>query len=504
MFIFSSYQHLVENSHFDFARQSQIEASRSERKSPSRKGRVEEEDQFRKAVASQNGNFQLDAGIKLFRTPTELSIVEKKIKVDSKEATVFALSQADGTFGIRTNKGDSFDVLLKNHLQIPTSIHWHGLILPNNQDGVAFITQFPIYPGLSYRYQFPIVQSGTYWMHSHYGLQEQRLLSAPLIIYDIEDSRIAEQEVILFLTDFSFKKPSEIYHQLLCKGKEMGRMQSMNRPDLVEVDYDAFLTNYRTLEDPEIVHVHPDKKVRLRIINGASATNFFIDLGQLIGEAIAVDGNRIKPLKAFKFELAVAQRMDILVTLPAEGGPFPILAKGEGTDKQSGLILSTKGKKTSVHFSSKATEKSGAFTNTQEKLLHALSPLTKKPIDKQIIIELGGNMAEYVWTLNGQSWPEVTPVVVEKGQRVEIIFKNNTSMSHPMHLHGHVFQVTAIDNHSFEGAIRDTVLVMPQTSLAIQFDADNPGVWPLHCHILYHLEAGMLTVLRYKDFKQPL
>lgn len=113
-------------------------------------------------------------------------------------------------------------------------------------------------------------------------------------------------------------------------------------------------------------------------------------------------------------------------------------------------------------------------------------------------------MQDYIWTLNGQSWPEVPPLVVEKGQRVEITFVNTSTMSHPMHLHGHVFQVTAIDGESINGAMRDTVLVMPKSSLSIQFDADNPGVWPLHCHVLYHLEAGMLTVLRYKDFIQPL
>ncbi|PJD93697.1 MAG: hypothetical protein CK425_12465 [Parachlamydia sp.] len=93
-------------------------------------------------------------------------------------------------------------------------------------------------------------------------------------------------------------------------------------------------------------------------------------------------------------------------------------------------------------------------------------------------------MFDYVWTLNGQSWPEITPLIVERGQRVEITFIDRTAMSPPMHLHGYLLQVTAIDNKPFEGALRDTVLVMPNASVAIQFDADNPGVWPLHCHIL--------------------
>lgn len=435
---------------------------------------------------------------------TELEVVYKNISIHGKEATVLAISQPDGTLGIRAKKGDPFDVVLKNSMEVPTSVHWHGLILPNDQDGVAFITQLPIYPGLSYRYHFPLVQSGTYWMHSHFGLQEQNLLSAPLIISDAEDVKIADQEVILFLTDFSFKSPQEIFQQLRSKKNGMMPMQKMGAQDIVEVDYDAFLINYRTLKNPEIVDVKPSQKVRLRVINGASATNFFISLGSLEGEAIAVDGNRITPLRGSQFELAVAQRIDIVVTIPQEGFFFPILAKGEGTDKQAGLILAAKKGEAFSGLPERVSEKAGALTNGQELHLHALQPLPNKLVDKQILVELGGNMAEYVWTVNGQAWPEITPIVVEKGQRVEMVFKNISSMSHPMHLHGHAFQVTAIDGKPLNGAMHDTVLVLPQSTVSIQFDADNPGVWPLHCHILYHLEAGMLTVVRYKDFVQPL
>lgn len=431
----------------------------------------------------------------------ELKILEKKINVNGKKATVLSISQPDGTLGIRANKGDDFNVMLKNSMYVPTSIHWHGLILPNNQDGVAFITQLPIYPGLTYHYKFPLKQSGTYWMHSHYNLQEQRLLSAPLIIHDIEDEKIADKEAILFLTDFSFKSPSEIYQNLRCN-KKMADKKTHSQ-DIVEVDYDAYLTNYRTLENPDVVEVKPGEKVRLRIINGSSSTNFFIGLDDLEGEAIAVDGNRIHSLRGSIFELAVAQRIDIVVTIPHDGKYFPIFAIGEGTDKQTGIILALKGD-APLGLPLKASEKTGPFSNQQELSLKALYPLAKKQVDKRVIIELGGNMADYTWTLNGQSWPEITPIVVDKGQRVELVFRNKTSMSHPMHLHGHIFQVTSIDGKEIDGAMRDTILVMPNSSVAVQFDADNPGVWPLHCHLLYHLEAGMLTVIRYNNFIQPL
>lgn len=195
--------------------------------------------------------------------------------------------------------------------------------------------------------------------------------------------------------------------------------------------------------------------------------------------------------------------MSILVTIPSQGGFFPILAQAEGTDRQTGLVLATKNANP-IKLPEKASKQAGALTNVQELNLHAKYSLSNRKVDNQVTVELGGNMEKYIWTLNGQTWPEVTPIIVEKGQRVEMLFKNNTSMSHPMHLHGHVFQVTQINGQSFSGAMRDTVLITPYSTLSIQFDADNPGVWPLHCHILYHLEAGMFTVVRYKDFEQPL
>lgn len=439
---------------------------------------------------------------------TDLTIIEKKIHVNGRDATIFAIVQDDGTLGLRIKKDEQFHVRLKNSLTIPTSVHWHGLILPNDQDGVAFITQYPIYPTQFYQYQFPLTQSGTFWMHSHLGLQEQKLLSAPLIIDDSEDAGIADQEVIVFFADFTFQSPSTVYQHLRCKNfanekRVSKKSHEKHPPDVVDVEYDAYLTNYRTLRDPQIVAVHPGTKVRLRFINGSSATNFFINLGRLTGEAIAVDGNRIKPLSSLQFELADAQRIDVVVKIPDAGGAFPILAQAEGTDRQTGLILATKNAKT-PEISETAEKKAGPLTNAQERKLQALHPLASKKADKQLVVELGGNMSTYTWTINGQAWPESTPLIVEKGQRIEMIFKNNTSMSHPMHLHGHVFQVKAIDEKKFEGALRDTVLITPHSTLTIQFDANNPGVWPLHCHILYHLEAGMFTVVRYSDFQQPL
>lgn len=421
---------------------------------------------------------------------TQLQIIENKIVVNGREATCYCLEP----FGIRLKEGENFDVKLINRLNVPTSVHWHGLILPNSQDGVAGVTQFPLYPNTSYHYQFPLKQTGTYWMHAHFDLQEQKLLSAPLII---EDS-LEYKDKILFLTDFSFKTPEEIYQGLKCK-----KMGEMDHADLYDVAYGAYLANGRTLAHPEVTEINPSEKLRLRVINASAATNFTIDLGKLSGEAIAIDGNLIEPLAGSTFELAVSQRIDILLSFPPGEGSYPILALVEGRNKQSGIILTTKeGRFFKVNENS--AQKGPTLKNSKEDLFHPLKPLAEKPVDRTLEVVLGGNMKSYIWTINNQIWPNVTPLVVKEGERVEIAFHNTSSMSHPMHLHGHVFQVTELGGQKVNGPLRDTVLVLPHSTIKVQFDATNKGVWPLHCHILYHQEAGMMTVVRYEDFIQPL
>ena len=428
-----------------------------------------------------------------------LRVTEQTIQVNGQPATIYSLVQPDGTWGVRLNKGDEFNLELENGLPVPTSIHWHGLILPNSNDGVAYVTQYPLYPGTRYQYKFPIVQAGTFWMHSHFSFQEQLQLHAPLILQTAEDREIADKEIVVLLSDFSFRSPEEIYRELTCPKK----MMSMDSPDIVEVKYDAFLANSHPLSNPEIVEVKANSRVRLRLINGASATNFFVQLGDLSGEAIAVDGNRIESLGDQFFELAVAQRIDIVLTMPENVGAHPIFFQGEGTSMRSGIVLSKKGVPLPV-YSAQVDQKAGSLQNRQEALYRPLESLPHKIPDQRYVLELGGDMASYVWTINGQVWPNITPIIVEEGKRIEMTFQNKSTMAHPMHLHGHTFQVTAIDGKPINGAMRDTVLVLPGSSVAIQFDANHPGVWPLHCHVLYHREGGMMTLVRYKGYLQPL
>jgi FtsP/CotA-like multicopper oxidase with cupredoxin domain len=462
-------------------------------------------------VVYANSGFTLDAPFSATKQ-TVLIIKKAPITVDGKVIELFKIEQPDGTWGYRGVKGQVFDAIVKNTTDIPTVVHWHGLIVPNDQDGVPYVTQSPIPPGGEYHYRFKLNQSGTYWMHSHHDLQVQQFLSAPLIISDPDDTPV-NKEVTLFIGDFSYKKPEAIFAELkkgmthLHHGTPMKPMNkassAMPLPDLNDVSYDAFLTNYHTLKNPEIVSVKPGDVVRLRVIAGSAMTNFFINTGPLQGQAIAVDGQGIKPIKANQFQLAVGQRVDVLVKIPEMEGAYPILAQGEGTTMQTGLILATQKAKI-ITQKEQADLMAGALNYEQEFKLKALSPLTPKSPGQTLVVNLEGDMMKYNWSINNQAWPKIKPLQVSANKRVEMIFNNKTSMAHPMHLHGHVFEVTEIDGqHIQNGAMRDTVLVLPNSTVKVQFDTDNPGNWMMHCHMLYHQESGMMTLVSYKGVKVP-
>ena len=474
--------------------------------------------------------------------PVRLFVKEVPLKILGKEITVIAIEQADGTQGYSPEKADGFHVEVVNRLKVPTSIHWHGLILPNLMDGVPFVTQNPIAPGKSFRYDFPLRQSGTYWMHSHYGLQEQLYNSAPLIIWTSEERARADRQVVVMLSDFSFTPAEQILKGLKggmqpAGGKESPTTKKMETtvsakmsgsmggsapidviaqkwddqkqrlvrtilrapPAEIDVKYDALIANRRTLDDPEIISVNAGESVLLRLIAASSNQNFYVDTGALEPELLAVDGKAVQPIKGTFFQLGVAQRLDLKVTIPKDGGAFPILAQGEGTKLLCGVVLITKGASV-PRLSRTASLSTAALDNTQEKRLRALnplSPLSHRTIDRTLPATLGGNMATYVWTINGAAYPNSKSLDIQSGEYVGIVFTNSTNMGHPMHLHGHDFQVLDIDGEKMAGALRDTLMVPARSRMTVAFDADNAGVWPLHCHLLYHLDTGMFTVVKY-------
>jgi FtsP/CotA-like multicopper oxidase with cupredoxin domain len=268
--------------------------------------------------------------------------------------------------------------------------------------------------------------------------------------------------------------------------------------DLNDVQYDAFLANDRTLDDPFVAEVERRGRVRLRLINGASSSAFWIDLGDLDGTLVAVDGNPVEPVTAKRFPMAIAQRLDLIVDVTAEGA-YPVFAQVEGKRERTGIVLATPGAKIGV-LSERAEAEAPPVDLSLETKLRPLQPLAARPADQKLVMTLTGAMMPYLWSINDQQWPEVERPLLREGQRVVIEMQNRTMMAHPMHLHGHSFQVTALNGREIAGAVRDTVLVPINGSVTIAFDADNPGRWPFHCHNLYHMVTGMMTELVYETF----
>jgi FtsP/CotA-like multicopper oxidase with cupredoxin domain len=263
------------------------------------------------------------------------------------------------------------------------------------------------------------------------------------------------------------------------------------------VSYDAFLANDRTLDDPDIARVDKGQRVRLRIVNAASATNFLIDLGALSGSLTDVDGRPIVPVIGSRFPLAVAQRADVRVTLPTNEGAWPVLFQREGDTALTGVILATKGG-TVAKIAYQAHHAIGAIDHEAPMLYQAAEPLPERRADRELAIDLTGSMMTYRWGIEERAaMAHHGHLGVQNGERVEMTLTNRTEMSHPMHLHGHHFQVVAVNGTRVKGAVRDTELIPVGGSVTLAFDAGNPGKWMFHCHNLYHMQSGMMTLVRY-------
>jgi FtsP/CotA-like multicopper oxidase with cupredoxin domain len=211
----------------------------------------------------------------------------------------------------------------------------------------------------------------------------------------------------------------------------------------------------------------------------------------------------VKPVQGNRFPLAIAQRIDVRVQIPEQGGAFPIVALREAATEQTGIFLATPGAAIK-RLPTKNSAPSGLLSLDLERRLVAASPLVPKTPASTTVLRLQGDMSAYAWLINGKAFDvndpgkETPQVLVKPRERAVIKFVNETGMSHPMHLHGHTFQVIAIDDVPISGALRDTILVTPRTSVTVAFDANNPGLWYVHCHVLWHLAVGMATLVQYQ------
>lgn len=410
---------------------------------------------------------------------------------------------------IRVREGDILRVTVDNTLSEPTTVHWHGLLVPNPMDGVPGLTQKPIAPGQSYVYEYPLHQTGTYWYHSHYELQEQQGLHGAFIVEPRSEPGRYEREYVLVLSDWLDQSPYDVIPELRKPAAQRAAEEQPppgvhplpdGSPFAVDVAQDAYLLNGKSAADPWRAVAKPGERVRLRIINAAASSffRFMVD-----GHALTVthaDGQPVKPVEVDNLVLATAERYDVVLEM-AEAGAHAIRAIPLGKPGEARGVLHSPG---AAGAGSPGRARWGPRV-LQYAMLHypRESALPEGP-SKTFRLALGGDMRRYLWSINGQYYPtryvpdgKADPLEIQEGDRVRIDIVNGTKMYHPMHLHGHFFRVLPESGASPTAPLKDTIGVAPGATQRLEFLADNPGHWFFHCHNLYHLEAGMARVWEY-------
>lgn len=447
---------------------------------------------------------------------------------------------------VRVTAGDTLALTLANHLPRATSLHWHGLALRNDMDGVPGLTQRDIAPGTEFTYRFAVPHPGTYWFHPHSGTQQDRGLYAPLIVEDPKEPLAYDAEWVVVLDDWldgvDGSTPDAVLAELSRgmggghggahgggheghsaggasgsggssggsgghEGHEAGASPSPATPggpsrmmmgatsdllggDAGDVAYPYYLVNGRTPQAPSEFRARPGDRVRLRIVNAGGDTAFRVALGGHRMTVTHTDGFPVRPVEAGALLIGMGERYDVVVT--AGDGVFPLVAAAEGKEAAALAVLRA-GKGAAPGPRVRPRELDGpVLTAARLKAAEPVALRARTP-DRTVAIRLTGGMAAYDWAFDGKPYTADQRHPVEAGERVRLVFTNATEMWHPLHLHGHTFALGGPG-----GPRKDTAVILPGEKLSVDFDADNPGLWMLHCHNVYHAEAGMMTVLGYR------
>ena len=417
---------------------------------------------------------------------------------------------------IRANVGDELAVTVTNGLNHATSVHWHGIALRNDMDGAAPATP-NIEVGKQFTYRFSVPTPGTYWAHPHTGLDADYGLYLPVIVDDPSQPGRYDTEWIVVLDDWTDgvgSSPPQLYDGLhrsstsTSPASDMNGMPGMGdtsvpgvggvgRSDLLggdagDISYPYYLINGRVPAAATTFNAKPGQRVRLRIINAGSDTAFRVALAGHRMTVTHTDGYPVVPRDVDAVLLGMGERHDVIVT--AGDGVFPLVASAEGKNAVARALLAT-GTGTAPDPNFRPNELAGIvgtvghFTAAPEVVLGSTEA------DATLAATLSGTMSKYDWMINGRPFSDTTPLMIRQGQHARVTFTNTSMMWHPMHLHGHTFQVINADGNP--GPRKDTVIVLPMQKLEVALNADNPGIWMLHCHNTYHQEAGMMTGLDY-------
>lgn len=461
------------------------------------------------------------------------------------------------------DEGDIAKIIVKNNMDQYTSIHWHGLLVPPEEDGVPYLSNFPIPPLGEYVYNFPIKHAGTYWYHSHTDLQEQLGVHGGIIIRPKKETIKSDYEAVLVLQDWTKEAPEQVLANLKKDGDYYalkkdsvlsilgyfksgniknwieGRWMRMGGMDLSDVGYDAFLINGKRTQDI-LANVSPGEKVRLRLVNSGTSSYFYVHAApELDLVVISADGNDVQPFTTHEILQAPAETYDLLVIIPSkgrfeirssaqDGTGFASVFVGQGetfyadSKKRPDLYSAQmdhapmsegQHKKMSQHMGHDMAHNMAhdvvhnmAGTGHNKKWnyakLKSITPSTLPDAEvREIELRLTGSMEGYNWSFDNVPLSKADKIKINRGEVVRFVFKNETMMHHPLHLHGHFFRVLS-GNGQYD-PLKHTVDVRPMESLTIEFYANERKDWFFHCHNLYHAKTGMARVVSYGDPLDP-
>lgn len=412
---------------------------------------------------------------------------------------------------IRARAGDLLRVDVVNRLPVDTSVHWHGVALRNDMDGVPGLTQNPITAGGRHTYEFTAPDPGTYFYHPHSGVQLDRALYGVLVVDDPNDPGRYDQEWLVVLDDWidgTGRTPDDVLASLNSMagmhgdmagvhhdtgGMPMGGgMETMISPLLGgagDVAYPHYLINGRVPGAPVTLTAKPRQRVRIRLVNAASDTAFRVALGGHRLTVTHTDGFPVTPAATDALLIGMGERVDVEVDLA--DGVFPLVAVAEGKTGH-GLAVVRTGTGTPPPAQPRPAELDRRVTIANDFRAADRVRLPDRVPDRTHRLTLGGGMMPYRWTINGKTFDQAEPLLVKHGERVRLQVVNKTTMFHPMHVHGHTFALAG------RGPRKDTVIVKPDQTVTLDLDATNPGQWMTHCHNIYHAEAGMMINLAYQ------
>ena len=501
---------------------------------------------------------------------------------------------------VRLREGQNVRIDVTNRLAEDTSIHWHGLLLPFQFDGVPGVSFPGIKPGETFTYEFPIRQNGTYWWHSHSGLQEQEGHYGPLIIESATPDPRYDRDYVVLLSEFTPVHPHEIarklkvgehyynYQMQTATEGEMsleerlmwGRMR-MNPRDISDVTGATytFLVNGHGPMDGLEYFFTPGERIRLRVINGSAMTFFNVRIPGVPMTVIAADGKDVEEFEVDEFQIGTAETYDVIVT-PPDGSHALVAEAMDRSGMGVASITSHKGHRATPpplrepvtltmadmgmgsmeggegghggqgghgahggmdhgsgdamagmdHGSMDHSMRDTSKLPDNVKVGPGLDMVAPMPVDRmdfpglgldkvdhrvlrytdlkakrpnphrmptrQLEIHLTGNMERYMWSFDGRKFSAVTddPIRFAYDERVRVKLVNDTMMAHPIHLHGHFFELVN-GAGMMNQPLKHTVVVQPGGTATFDVTANEPGDWAFHCHLLYHMHAGMMQVV---------